>query len=197
MPSHSNPERTERERAEVTRRELLTRMGTGLVAITVSSPEGWISPTSARAKGLKLTHFNVGEQRTLDALAEVLLPGARDAGLSHYVDDQLGRDEPLFVLRYMDYGGEYLDFYRRGLRSLNQVSRDLHRQPFDELSMPQQTALVRTLSAESPDRWKGPPAPLFYFVLRNDAVDVFYGTQAGFEKLGIPYMAHVVPPQDW
>ena len=36
-----------------------------------------------------------------------------------------------------------------------------------------------------------------YFVLRNDAVDVFYGTQDGFEALGIPYMAHIEPPSRW
>ena len=39
--------------------------------------------------------------------------------------------------------------------------------------------------------------PFFYFVLRNDAVDVVYGTKAGVESLDIPYMAHVEPPSRW
>ena len=39
--------------------------------------------------------------------------------------------------------------------------------------------------------------PFFYFVLRNDAVDVVYGTKDGIESLGIPYMAHIEPPSRW
>jgi len=34
-------------------------------------------------------------------------------------------------------------------------------------------------------------------VVRNDAVDVVYGTQSGFEQLGVPYMAHIAPPSRW
>jgi hypothetical protein len=35
------------------------------------------------------------------------------------------------------------------------------------------------------------------FVLRADALDVTYGTPGGFENLGIPYMAHIMPEQPW
>ena len=34
-------------------------------------------------------------------------------------------------------------------------------------------------------------------MLRSDAVDVVYGTEGGFEELGIPYLAHIRPPADW
>jgi len=56
---------------------------------------------------------------------------------------------------------------------------------------------VATVAQGSPKAWIGPPAALFYFVLRNDALDVVYGTEAGFAKLGIPYMAHIAPPTRW
>jgi hypothetical protein len=46
-------------------------------------------------------------------------------------------------------------------------------------------------------RLGGAAVALLYFVARSDAVDVVYGTQAGFEKLGIPYMAHILPDKDW
>jgi hypothetical protein len=33
--------------------------------------------------------------------------------------------------------------------------------------------------------------------VRSDAVDVVYGTPAGFEALGVPYMEHIMPPRRW
>jgi hypothetical protein len=52
--------------------------------------------------------------------------------------------------------------------------------------------------AGSPAGWAGGvPAPLFYFGLRSDAIDVVYGTVDGFAKLGIPYMPHILPTTAW
>jgi len=31
-------------------------------------------------------------------------------------------------------------------------------------------------------------------MVRSDAVDVVYGTVEGFERLGVPYMPHILPP---
>ena len=45
--------------------------------------------------------------------------------------------------------------------------------------------------------WDGPPPPLFYMMVRSDAVDVVYGTQEGFDELNVPYLAHIVPPEKW
>lgn len=45
--------------------------------------------------------------------------------------------------------------------------------------------------------WSGPPAPLVYFVLRSDALDVVYGTEAGFALLDVPYMPHIPPERRW
>lgn len=176
---------------------MLAKMGTGLVAITVSSVWGQISPSQARAKGVALRNLTTVEGRTLEALGDILLPGASEAGIAHYVDDQLSRENPLFVLKYMDYVGSYTEFYKQGLQSLERQSLANHGQPFDTSTLEQKVALVREISQKNPDGWSGPPAPLFYFVTRNDAVDVYYGTTRGFEKLAIPYMAHIIPPQKW
>ena len=43
----------------------------------------------------------------------------------------------------------------------------------------------------------GPPASYVMFLLRADALDVVYGTQAGFAQLGIPYSAHILPEANW
>jgi Gluconate 2-dehydrogenase subunit 3 len=183
--------------ASSSRRELLLRMGVGLAPLTIATDWGEISPAQARAKGVPLRVLNPSEGRTLEAFGEVLLPGARDAGIAQYVDAQLSRDAPLLFVKYMDYPASPLEFYRDGLRALERESATRHRRPFDQLPADQQTELVRAISRANPANWQGPPAPLFYFVVRNDAVDVYYGTQAGFEKLRIPYMAHITPPADW
>lgn len=183
--------------ADRTRRELLARMGTGLVAITVSSALGQVSPEQARAAGLALRRLNEAEGRTLEALGDVLLPGTATAGIAHYVDDQLASETPLLMLKYVDYPGPFLDFYQQGLRALEELSRARYGSLFPELKPDQKLVLVREISQKNPPGWGGPPAPLFYFVTRNDAVDVYYGTQEGFTRLKVPYMAHILPPQKW
>ena len=65
------------------------------------------------------------------------------------------------------------------------------------LSADQRIDLVREIAQKNPPEWSGPPAPLFCFVTRSDAVDVYYGTQEGFARLNIPYMAHILPPKKW
>jgi len=47
------------------------------------------------------------------------------------------------------------------------------------------------------DGWQGPAGGLVYTVLRNDAVDVVYGTMEGYAALGIPYMPHIAPTKRW
>lgn len=47
-------------------------------------------------------------------------------------------------------------------------------------------ALVATLGRGPPPGWQGPPSPLFFFIVRSDAVDAVYGTPEGFEELGVP-----------
>ena len=36
-----------------------------------------------------------------------------------------------------------------------------------------------------------------YTILRNDALDVVYGTMEAYAALGVPYMAHIAPTKKW
>ena len=58
-------------------------------------------------------------------------------------------------------------------------------------------ALIAAMAEGKLEGWAGPPPPFFYFVLRNDACDVMYGTEKGFAALGVPYAAHIQPPSEW
>jgi hypothetical protein len=181
----------------ITRRELLSKMGTGLAVITISTAWGEITPAEAKVKGRPFRILTATEAIYLDEFADILLPGSREAGISHYVDDQLGRENPLLLLKYMNYPSAYVDFYRLGLSALNRLSLSRYKGSFDKINEEQKMELVREISQKNPAEWNGPPAPLFYFVVRNDAVDVYYGTPQGFEKLGVPYMAHIMPKENW
>ena len=97
----------------------------------------------------------------------------------------------------MDWTGRDVDFYSQGLRSLERESAARNRVSFTAASLAQRAAVVRAIAAATPAGWTGPPAPLFYFVARNDALDVCYGTAEGFERLQIPYMPHIVSPRKW
>ncbi len=158
---------------------------------------GELTPKQARERGVAFKVLNEKEGRALEALGDTLLPGAAAAGITHYVDHQLASATPLLILKYMDYPASFLDFYKQGLAALDRLAHARYGRVFSEISAAQRTDLVREISQNVPAEWSGPPAPLFYFVTRNDAVDVFYGTQEGFAKLDIPYMPHIAPKEPW
>lgn len=180
------------------RRGAIKRMGLGLVAASVGGTLTWMSPEEARAAGATLRVLTASEATLLERLAEALLPGARAAGVAHFVDHHLAMDEAdsLLMLRYLDWPAPYAGFYKGCLAALQAV---LQRR-FPTGAEPddiQWDALISDMKQGQPEGWQGPPAGLFYFVLRSDAVDVVYGTERGFEKLGMPYMAHIMPPTPW
>jgi len=184
--------------AQQTRREALKQIGAA--AMLTSLPlgmHGQNAPARLRADRKLFLRLTPREARTLEALGDTLLPGAAEAGVAYYVDRQLASDEPLLMLRYLDYPESFLSFYRKGLSALEALSRRHHQRSFPDLTAPQQAELVGEVSRGNVDRWNGPPAPLFYFTTRNDAVDVYYGTVEGFERLGVPYMPHIEPKEPW
>ena len=181
------------------RRMVLKGAALASLAYTVGGAEVLLSPRNARAQGLPLKVLTAGERAALEALAETLLPGARDAGLAHYVDQQLSVDpsECLLLARALGVMPPYADFYRAGLAGLDQSSSQAHGVRFAELAAEKRAEFVEQIRQKVPEGWSGPPSPFFYFVSRGDAVDVTYGTVEGFERLGIPYMPHIVPIKRW
>jgi hypothetical protein len=182
-----------------TRRSFIRNTGVGLLTFYVSGCEVEMTPQEAREKQIAYGVLTDAEVRTLDALGEILLPGSAAAGLSHFIDHQLGAstEDQLLMIKYLGVPAPFAPFYQGGLAALNELSATHRNLPFAELTHADQTELVGAFAQANPDGWQGPPGPFFYFVLRNDAVDVVYGTKDGIESLGIPYMAHIEPPSRW
>lgn len=185
-----------------TRRAFLRQSRDGgalLLSFMVAGCQQVMTPENARAAKVDYQVLSAAEAQTLDALGETLLSGSKEAGLSHYIDQQLSApvDEQLLMVKYLGLNPPFSDFYKSGLIALENFSQSEQGQAFHELPVDAATKLVGAMATNQAGGWKGPPPPLFYFALRSDAVDVVYGTPAGFQKLNIPYMAHIDPPEGW
>lgn len=170
-----------------------------LVAVGSTVLGGVMTAAEAYANKAPLKVLTESESFTLAKLGETLVTGAEQAGIAHFVDYQLSvdPDDCLLIAKYFQVKPPYLDIYRAGLKALNDVCIRQFEKPFHALTENQIHPLIESLFDGSVKEWQGPPAPLFYLLVRNDAVDVVYGTPEGFEKLSVPYMAHIMPPGGW
>jgi hypothetical protein len=180
------------------RRELIKR-GVGLLTAAAGGGINILTPTQARTEAIPFRMFDPAEVGTIDALGEVLVPGSAASGLAHFIDFQLAGPaaDNMLMIKYLGINPPFTNFYKLGLAALDNSARGQFSRPFNALEARDAHAMVAAMAQDKIAGWSGPPAPLFFFVMRNDAVDVAYGTTAGFETLAIPYMAHIPPPTPW
>lgn len=184
---------------EVDRRSMLKGAALGAVAFSVAGGMVWLPPREAHAQGVPLSILTPGERAALEALAETLLPGAIEAGVAHFVDSQLAcpPGDCLLAARSANVAPPVSAFYHAALAGLDAAARAAHGKVFADCSGEQRQAFVEAMRQKSPEGWTGPPSQQLYSLVRNDAVDVVYGTLEGFERLGVPYMPHVMPETKW
>jgi hypothetical protein len=186
--------------ASMTRRSLLQLGGIGAIggAMAIEAGALMLSPIEAHAQGLPLKVFTKAQADLLGVLGDVLLPGAREAGMVEFVDHQLSKSVPLLIVRYFNWPGDLTAFYKQGLTALDSASTRTSGVSFALSTPAQQRALVGAMLGGKIDGWdSAPPTRLFYLATRSDAVDVVYGTVDGFKKLNVPYMPHIVPAEKW
>jgi hypothetical protein len=154
----------------------------------------------ARAAGESWSVLQPFQAAAIEALGDTLLPGASGAGLVHFLDAQLAKppDQALLTLRYVDVAPPYADFYAGAVAALDAESRRVRSNTdFAALGPDERERIVRAMAGSDLPNWSGPPAPLVYFVLRSDALDVVYGSEDGFQLLDVPYMPHIAPANRW
>ena len=181
-----------------TRREFIKKSSLTL-AFTVAGSKVLLTPAQARSKAVAFSTLTKDEIKTLEATCEIMLPGATESGVAHFVDHQLGVDpnDSLVFIKYFNYPPPYDEFYQSILAQLKALSLRQFNKEISKLNEDEGKNLVESIRDGNPAGWQGPPAPLAYHALRNDAVDVVYGTPEGFKKLGVPYMEHILPPEGW
>jgi hypothetical protein len=183
-----------------------------VLAFTVGGAEVLMTPGAARAQGMPFRLLKAHEAETLEALGETLVPGARQAGVAHFIDQQVSvpPGEALLEARQLNVRPPFVNFYRAVIGAVDRASTARHGRPFAGLAATDQHDFIDLMRQNKIDGWQAspgppgpssvqpvPPGPLAYLVLRSDALDVVYGTMEGYEQLGVPYMAHIAPVERW
>jgi hypothetical protein len=140
--------------------------------------------------------LNLREIALFNDFCEAIVPGASAESVGRYLDYQLSLppDECLLFARYLPIAPPYLHFYRQGAVALEAVALRVQGAAATPPSEADWRLLAQGMHGKSIVEWNGPPTELLYFALRNDALDVVYGTDKGLRKLGVPVMHHSPPP---
>jgi hypothetical protein len=166
---------------------------------TVAGVERSLTPAQAHAEGAALRKLTSEQADALGAFVDALVPGAREAGIAEFIDVQCSGPphQALLALRIANSQPPFVDFYLEALAEIDRQCGARNGKAFAALSGAEQRDFINLLRQAKLQDWKGPPQPLVYSIMREDGVDVVYGTVEGFEKLGVPYMAHVLPTARW
>ena len=185
---------------DIERRAVMKGAAFGALAFTVGGRQVLLTPRQAHAQSVPLRTLTPGEAATLDAMGEALVPGAKQAGITNFVDQQLSipAEQALLEARIMNVHPPYANFYRAALAAIDGASRAKHgSRGFTQLDAAEQHDFIDLMRQNKLDGWKGPGSPFVYFLFRTDAVDVVYGTMEGYAHLGVPYQPHIAPTQSW
>src|SRR5438552_16677312 len=139
----------------IDRRMVLKGAAVAARAYAVAGAERLLSPREALAQGIPLKVLTADGRAALEALGETLLPGVKDAGLAHYVDQQLSVDpsECLLLGRALGIMPPYADFYRAGLAGLDQSSLKAHGLKFAGLAPEKRSECAEQIRQKVPEGW--------------------------------------------
>ena len=181
------------------RRVFLKAAGMGMLAFTVGGASVLMTPGQARAQNVPFRLLKAREAETIEALGETLVPGARGAGIAHFIDQQVSvtPGEALLEARQLNVKPPFINFYRAAIGAVDKAAEARSGRHFAALSATDQRDFVDLMRQNKIEGWQGPAAGFVYLILRSDAVDVVYGTMAGYKSLDIPYMAHIEPKRSW
>ena len=186
--------------SDIERRALMRGAALSALAFTAGGVEILLSPRQARAQNIAFKTLTPEQVETLEALGETLVPGAKAAGISHFVDQQLSvpPEDALLEARILNVKPPYANFYRAALGAIDKACKSWGAgRGLAQFSDSERHDFVDQMRQNKVDGWQGPPGPFVYLITRSDAVDVVYGTMEGYAALGIPYMPHIAPTKRW
>jgi gluconate 2-dehydrogenase gamma chain len=135
--------------------------------------------------------FSAAEAELADALCEQIVPGDEDPGahdtlVVRFIDKQL-----------MGPYRRHQQEYRNGLVGVEETSREMFSKSFLELGWEDQTKVLRAIESgrAAGNTWKKQPAGAFFNLIRNHALQGFYGSPrhggnrdyASYKMLGLDY----------
>ena len=185
--------------ADIERRAFVKGATLGALAFTVSGSTVMLTTRQARAGNVPFRMLKENEAETIESMGETLVPGARSAGIAHFIDQQISvpPEQALLQLRILNAKPPFANFYRAAVRAIDGSTAKTFGRKFAMLSPGDKRDFVNLMRQNKAEGWQGPAGPFVYGVLRSDAVDVVYSTMDGYEALGVPYMAHIAPERRW
>lgn len=183
---------------DIGRRQFVSgAIGSAVVAGTI----GHRSMSRAATQGSTPVPFQVfsdAQAETYSAWCDLLAIGAAKAGVAHYADQYIAGPyaKSLLLLRFFE-NPNLADFYLAGIAAIDAESQARFERPFVGLDKEARSTIVDAAAQSKTKAWTKPDPFFFYLVSRSDAVDVVYGTQTGFQDLGIAYLAHIEPDRPW
>ena len=123
--------------------------------------------------------FSAEEYHSLEILTELIIPndgtpGAREAGVSEFIDFMVSSD-PEIQYRF-----------RYGLSWMDTHAQWLHGKIFKDLATPEQTEILEHLAYKDKYRPREEDGQAFFKLLREYAVMGFYTSRIGLEELDYP-----------
>src|SRR5579862_5928205 len=161
---------------DIQRRAFMKGAAIGTLAFSVGGVEVMLTPRQAHAQNVPLRTLTADQAATLDAMGETLVPGAKAAGITNFVDQQISvpAGEALLQARILNVRPPFANFYRAALGAIDGASTKTKGHKFAELSPAEQHDFINLMRQNKIEGWQGPPEPFVYTVLRGDAVDVVY-----------------------
>ncbi len=138
------------------------------------------APVQARPASYKPLFFTRPEYQTLETLTELIIPrdetpGARDAGVSEFID---------FMAAHGDK--DIRKPMREGLRWLNTKAKSTNGDVFVNLSPDQQTAILQTVAYRHQALPENVAGRKFFQLIRCYTVMGYYTSRIGLEELDYP-----------
>jgi gluconate 2-dehydrogenase gamma chain len=169
---------------DLSRRELLRVIGSSMTLTAAGA--GVLTPALAQhvhqevsmAKSLaggtdyKPAYFTPHQLQTMRKLAELILPGATEAGAAEYIDFLCSRNQDLALI------------YSGGLAWMDDYTRRKHDADFLESKADDQTALLDRLAYRKNASPETATGEQFFVWARNMVVDAYYTSPAGVAEIG-------------
>src|SRR6202048_3908989 len=148
--------------ANIGRRGFVKGATLGALAFTVGGAEVIMAPGEARARGVPFRLLDAHQGETLEALGETLVPSAREAGIAHFIDQQLSvpPHESLLQARIFNFRPPFADFYRAAITTADEGGRKLFGRDFTQLPAADQREFVYRMRQKKIEGGTGGPARL-------------------------------------
>src|ERR1700753_3713689 len=142
------------------RRIFLKGASMGVLAFTVGGAEILMTPKQGRARAVPFRLLSGEEAETLEALGETLVPGAGEAGVAHFIDQQVSvtPGEALLEARIVNVKPPFINFYRAAIGAIDKASTARSGKRFAALSAAEQHDFIDALRQNKVEGWQGPPA---------------------------------------